>query len=126
MWIGVIAVGIGGVVTAEVARRAASGRLGRNRVAGIRLPSTMRSDEAWAAAHAASAPTMIVTGWITLGLAAVAGVLAVAGRSEGVVAGVVLGACAVLLVGVLASSAIGVRAARAVSDGSPPGPGPLG
>ena len=34
--------------------RAASGRLQRNQTTGIRLPSTMRSDEAWKAGHRAA------------------------------------------------------------------------
>jgi hypothetical protein len=38
--------------------RAASDGLGRNHVAGIRLPSLLRSDEAWRAGHGAAAATM--------------------------------------------------------------------
>lgn len=34
--------------------RAASGRLARNQTSGIRIPSTMRSDEAWQAGHRAA------------------------------------------------------------------------
>lgn len=34
--------------------RAATGRLQRNQTAGIRIPSTMRSDEAWQAGHRAA------------------------------------------------------------------------
>ncbi len=35
--------------------RAASGKLARNQWAGIRTPSTMRSDQAWVRGHAAAA-----------------------------------------------------------------------
>lgn len=38
--------------------RAASDGVGRNRLAGIRLPSLLRSDEAWRAGHDAAAATM--------------------------------------------------------------------
>lgn len=38
--------------------RAASEGVGRNRVAGIRLPSLLRSDEAWRVGHVAAATTM--------------------------------------------------------------------
>jgi uncharacterized membrane protein len=37
------------------------GKLPRNYFAGIRLPSTLRSDEAWAAGHRAAGTTMIVS-----------------------------------------------------------------
>lgn len=43
-----------GVVLMFLALRARTGRLPRNGWAGIRLPRTMRSEEAWKAAHRAS------------------------------------------------------------------------
>ena len=51
--LGRLMVGAGAVVSG-VNRRAADGRLGRNAVAGIRIASTMRSDAAWRAGHAAA------------------------------------------------------------------------
>lgn len=39
-----------------------AGRLPRNHFVGIRLPSTMRSDDAWLAAHRASWPFTVVAG----------------------------------------------------------------
>jgi len=48
--------GAGGVLVAAVSRRAADGRLGRNSYAGVRTASTMRSDAAWIAGHAAAVP----------------------------------------------------------------------
>lgn len=42
------------VLMAVITSRAASGRLRRNQWTGIRTPSTMRSDEAWVAGHAAA------------------------------------------------------------------------
>lgn len=44
----------GGAIVAFMALLGRDGRLPRNRWAGIRLPSTMRSDKAWYAAHKAS------------------------------------------------------------------------
>jgi hypothetical protein len=43
-----------GAAVSVLNRRAADGRLGRNGVAGIRTPATMRSDAAWRAGHAAA------------------------------------------------------------------------
>lgn len=43
-----------GLLVWVVARAAASGRLGRNGVVGIRTRATQASDEAWRAAHAAA------------------------------------------------------------------------
>ena len=48
--------GAGGVLVAIVSRRAADARLGRNAYAGVRTTSTMRSDAAWRAGHAAAVP----------------------------------------------------------------------
>ncbi|WP_349829081.1 SdpI family protein [Brevibacterium litoralis] len=49
-----------GVLLIWQARATACGRLGRNQVAGIRLPSTLESDAAWRAAHVrAERPTTL-------------------------------------------------------------------
>jgi len=107
-----------GLLLLWAARAAASGRLGRNAIAGIRTPSTMASDEAWLAAHRrAERPTVlagvaaITSGLIALLLPAPAPVLA----------GVVIVACVVMLGLVLWAAWVGGRAAReAVRD--PGGP----
>lgn len=69
-----IALGVGGVVSIGLGRMAAAGRLPRNILAGIRIPSTMRSDEAWRAGHRAASSALTVAG---LGPVVAAGVVVV-------------------------------------------------
>lgn len=86
-------------------------RLPRNRWAGIRLPSTMASDEAWRAAHEASAGPLGVSGGIMLlgGLAvAVSGLDNPVGRV----------AVALTLVGSFAALVAATRAAVAAARAS--------
>ena len=114
-----------GLLLLWAARAAASGRLRRNGIAGIRTPSTMASDEAWLAAHrraerpsVLAAVTSIASGILALVLPAPAPVLA----------GVVIVACVVMLGFVLWGARVGGLAAReAVQSGGPVGPsGPDG
>jgi hypothetical protein len=58
----VIKLGFAGVTVLGLGRLAAAGRLPRNLVAGIRLPSTLHSDEAWRAGHRAAASALTVSG----------------------------------------------------------------
>ncbi|MEI6361904.1 MAG: SdpI family protein [Actinomycetes bacterium] len=51
VWLGVLWL-VAGAVMAAVGWLGANGKLRRNHWAGIRLPSTMASDDAWAAGHA--------------------------------------------------------------------------
>ncbi|MGO9962950.1 MAG: SdpI family protein [Acidimicrobiales bacterium] len=57
-----ISLGLSGGIVIVLGRMAATGRLPRNIFAGIRLPSTMRSDEAWDAGHEAAASAMTIAG----------------------------------------------------------------
>lgn len=59
-----------GVSAAVLTRRAADGRLGRSHLAGIRTRSTLRSDAAWRAGHAAAVPLSDLPGgaFVTSGL----------------------------------------------------------
>lgn len=56
---------IGALVIAGSVQACATGRIGPNPIAGIRLPSVMASDAAWRAGHAAAA----IPHWVTSGLA---------------------------------------------------------
>ena len=50
------------MIVIALARAAATGRLPRNMFAGIRIPSTLRSDDAWYAGHRAAARALTVAG----------------------------------------------------------------
>jgi hypothetical protein len=54
---------VAGTVMVAIGRLAAAGRLPRNPVAGIRIPSTMRNDAAWKAGHRAGAPALTAAGF---------------------------------------------------------------
>lgn len=113
MMVGAVVMVIAGVVTAAVAGAARTGHLGRNHVAGIRLPSTMRSDEAWRAAHRAGFWPTVLGGAAAVVGGLVAVVLDLLDEPDAA-AVVVLAAAGVLLVAVLVGGVAGVRAARQV------------
>jgi uncharacterized membrane protein len=100
-----------GVVIARVGWAGAKGRLPRQHWAGIRLPSTMRSDETWRAAHLAGGPWLFAAGVVP----ALVGLGLVLTRPSRDVAGPIsLAVVAVVLVLVLVGGVLGVRAARRV------------
>jgi hypothetical protein len=65
---------LSGVVVIAVGRMSAAGILPRNMLAGIRIPSTLRSAEGWRAGHAAAATALTVAGLGPIAAAAVVGV----------------------------------------------------
>lgn len=95
-----------------MAKATASGRLGRNPIAGIRLPVTMASDRAWLVAHQAARRSTTAAGWCAIGFA-VPVVLPVP-LEIGVV--FVLVGAAAMLAFVLYGAAVGSRAARSLHD----------
>lgn len=100
----------GGVVVAMVGRRGQQGRLSRQHWAGIRTPSTMRSDEAWSAAHRAGGMPMEIVGWAAVALGGVAALLCATDQSW--TTALPLTAVGLLLLGVIYGGIRGVRAAR--------------
>lgn len=63
-----------GVIVVALGCLAAMGRLPRNTLAGIRIPSTMRSDEAWSAGHRGAASALIVSGLGPIVVAMIVGI----------------------------------------------------
>ncbi|MCB2224903.1 MAG: SdpI family protein [Actinobacteria bacterium] len=101
-----------GLLIMWLAARMADGRFRRNKWAGIRTPSTMKSDEAWRVAHEAGAPAMSAAG--TLGAAGgITGIIAAfLGFGEGVVVGLILIGAALMTVLLIVATVKGARAAR--------------
>lgn len=94
-------------------KAAASGKLARNGFAGIRIPSTMASDEAWAAGHRAAIPALSVNVLLIGVLAAIAAVLVMLDQVGGAFAVAMSGF--VVNLGMLVFSAVKAnRAAKAV------------
>lgn len=77
-----IRLGLPGVIIVTLGWMAAAGRLPRNVLAGIRIPSTMRSDEAWLAGHRAAASALTAAGLGPIALGVVAGVWKPAGGGQ--------------------------------------------
>ncbi|MCX2715652.1 SdpI family protein [Mycolicibacterium sp. J2] len=104
------------VVMAAVASRASTGALARNQWAGIRSPSTMRSDQAWVAAHrAATRLTPLYVLWAAVADAAL--VLAILRAwSIGAVIAIAVAAFAVFFVVAMCTAALASRAAKAVDN----------
>jgi SdpI/YfhL protein family len=69
-----IRTGLGGAIVIVVGRMAAAERLPRNVLAGIRIPSTMRSDEAWRVGHRAAASALTAAGLGPVVVAIIVGV----------------------------------------------------
>ena len=104
-----------GVLLVWMARATAGGRLGRNPVAGIRLPSTLASDSAWLAAHRRAERPTVGAGAVAIA-SAVPAVLPV--PLEVLLVSVLVG-CLAMLALALYGAAVGSRAAIAAEDEQP-------
>ena len=102
---------VSGTVIAVLGWLGSHGRLPRNHWAGIRLPSTMASDTAWAEAHRAGGPILLGGGTLvaTMGLMLIA--FQPPDASVRIVSLFMAGG---LLVAVVAAGVVGSRAARRV------------
>ncbi|MDQ7994014.1 MAG: SdpI family protein [Propionicimonas sp.] len=103
-----------GILLIWMARAAASGRLKRNSFAGIRLPITMASDEAWLAAHVRAKRTTTFAGVLSVA----SGLVALLPVPAPVLAAAVLAGCAAILGFVLYGARVGSRAAAEVAKRS--------
>jgi len=97
-----------GIGLMMVGRRAAQGRLRRNRWVGIRTTLTLLSDAAWDAAHLAGGSKLSVAGYGLL----VAGPLMLTNPTNGVGATIVFSGLGWMLIWILVAGVIGTRAAE--------------
>nr|WP_167405809.1 SdpI family protein [Sphaerisporangium cinnabarinum] len=96
-----------GLLLVWCARATASGRIGRNQVAGIRTATTLASDDAWRTAHRAARPLSEAAGWV---LVVAAPVLLLVDDAAGLV--VVLVATGLTLALTVGGLVVGTRAVR--------------
>ena len=101
---------IAGIVVASIGRRGRAGTLRRNRLAGLRTPTTMRSDAAWEAGHRAGGGLLVLAGVLFAG----AGLTLLARPSNIVGMTIVFGSVGLVVALALVSTARANRAARAV------------
>lgn len=111
-WLGALWL-VAGAIVAAVGWLGMNGRLRRNHWAGIRLPSTMASDDAWAAAHDEGGRWLAGGG----GLVAVTGLLMMVFRPDDTTSeSIAIVLALFMLVMVLGAGAVGSRAARKVTQ----------
>lgn len=104
-----------GAALCWMAQAAASGRLKRNQLAGIRIPSTMASDEAWLAAHVRAKQPNLWSGIVAIA----AGVFAVLPVPMPVVTVVILVVAILIMALLLYGARVGAKAANSVVDADP-------
>ncbi|WP_424447591.1 SdpI family protein [Microbacterium arborescens] len=95
-----------------MARGAASGRLKRNSLAGIRTPRTIASDEAWLAAHVRSKRATLTTGYLSVAI----GVVALVPMPPAALGIVVLVGAALMIIVMLWGTRVGTKAALAATE----------
>lgn len=113
MWVGFLAVTIGGGVLLTIGILGLVGKLPPNHFAGIRTQYTMSSPDVWYAVHRAGSPVMVLCGVavVSVGLAFLP--FAITGNIPSGLGAIVLAALAVFtLVSVLASWRNGVAGAK--------------
>lgn len=105
---------VAGLVIMWMGSRMTERRFGRNKWAGIRTPSTIKSDEAWYAAHEVGGPWMN-SGGLVGAVGGLTGMLAaVLGFSEVWVFGLIMAGTLPMVLMLITANVLGVRAARRV------------
>jgi uncharacterized membrane protein len=113
--VGGLVMALAGALVLVVAKLGRDGRLRRNHYIGIRVPSTLSSDEAWRLAHRVAAPSLEAAGRSGV-VGGVAGIV-VAILDDPALFAIVLGLTALgLLAGLAWSTVAAVRAARTVQS----------
>jgi len=103
---------VSGSAIVWTARACASGRIKRNWAVGIRVPATMKSEDAWLACHL-RAQYPLTLGGLAMIVAGIAGFLPLALSASLAIVGA---GALTMLVFVLFAAIVGVRAARALSE----------
>lgn len=101
-----------GALLIWMARAAASGKLRRNSLAGIRTPSTMASDEAWLAAHERSKGVTLLTGYLSIAI----GVISLVPMPPAALGIMVLVGAALMIIVMMWGTRVGTKAALAATE----------
>lgn len=115
LWLLVVTLAGAGVILIVIGRKQASETLRRNWIAGLRTSETMQSDEAWFAAHTATAGFVTAAGVVQL--AGAIGLLLLLRPDEDAGAAFVLIPATVTLVLVVVAGVRGHRIAERVNRG---------
>ncbi|MDQ1215806.1 SdpI family protein [Microbacterium arborescens] len=107
-----VTMGGAGALLIWMARAAASGKLKRNSLAGIRTPSTMASDEAWLAAHERSKGATLLTGYLAVAI----GVVSLVPMPPAALGIMVLAGAALMVIVMMWGTHVGVKAALAATE----------
>ncbi|MFB8893510.1 SdpI family protein [Microbacterium plantarum] len=101
-----------GALLIWMARAAASGKLKRNSLAGIRTPSTMASDEAWLAAHERAKGATLLTGYLAVAI----GVVSLVPMAPAALGIMVLAGAILMVVVMMWGTRVGTKAALAATE----------
>ncbi|OWP22385.1 hypothetical protein CBF90_05560 [Microbacterium sp. AISO3] len=101
-----------GALLIWMARAAASGKLKRNSLAGIRTPSTRASDEAWRAAHERSKGATLLTGYLAVAI----GVVSLVPMPPAALGIMVLAGAALMVIVMMWGTRVGTKAALAATE----------
>lgn len=107
-----VTMGGAGALLIWMARAAASGKLKRNSLAGIRTPSTMASDEAWLAAHERSKGATLLTGYLSVAI----GVISLVPMPPSALGIMVLAGAALMVIVMMWGTRVGTKAALAATE----------